>query len=73
MLRGAFRANCELCQGELDTREDGVHQWTAGWVMQREGGGGHAIACPQRMERWAHHHCVVNAARGFTRQGSLFK
>jgi hypothetical protein len=41
--------------------------------MQRDGGGGHAIACPERSNRWAHHHCVVNASRGFANQTDLFK
>jgi hypothetical protein len=66
-----FRAMCELCSTELNTQADGVHQWTAGWVMQRAGGGGHGISLPERSNRWAHRHCVENAVRGVTQQQSL--
>jgi len=73
MIREAFRATCEFCKGDLDTGETGVHQYVAGWVMNREGGGGHGISCPVRMNRYAHHNCVVNASHGLEKQTDLFK
>ena len=66
-----FRSVCEFCNSDLDTRAAGVHQWTAGWVMQRAGGGGHGISLPERSNRWAHRYCVENAIRGTTQQASL--
>jgi hypothetical protein len=72
MIREAYRAQCEICGHDLDTHEDGVHQWTAGWVMNRKRGG-HGISCAVRSPRWAHHHCVVNAVAGLERQSALFK
>jgi hypothetical protein len=75
MLAGVptrFQGQCELCGNDLDTRENGVHQWTAGWVMQRAGGGGHGISLAERENRWAHAHCVDRATRGFLKQGSMF-
>jgi len=73
MIREAFRATCEFCKGDLDTGEQGVYQWVEGWVMNRDGGGGHGISCPVRSNRWAHHHCVVSASRGLANQSALFK
>lgn len=67
-----FRAECEFCHLELDVRQTGTHQWTAGWVMQREGGGGHGISLAERAPRWAHRYCVERAVRGFTQQQNLF-
>ncbi|MBT1509480.1 hypothetical protein KIP88_03100 [Bradyrhizobium sp. SRL28] len=67
-----FRASCEFCGNELNTQSDGIHQWTAGWVMQRAGGGGHGISLPERSNRWAHRLCVENAIRGGTQQQSMF-
>jgi hypothetical protein len=72
-IPGAFRVTCELCGLELDTRRQGSHQWTAGWVMQRRGGGGHGISMPVRENRWAHQGCVDSASRGFTSQISMFR
>jgi hypothetical protein len=68
-----FRAPCALgCGHDLDTREAGVFQWTSGWVMNRQGGGGHGISLPERQARWAHRHCVERAVKGQERQRSLF-
>ena len=67
-----FLRSCEFCNYELDNRQPGVHQWTAGWVMVREGGGGHGISLPQREDRWAHSHCVDRAIKGFIGQTNLF-
>lgn len=67
----AYRAPCELCDEPLDVRAVGVHQWTAGWVANRAGGGGHGISCPRRSRRWAHPACVAKAAAGKTEQGEL--
>jgi hypothetical protein len=66
-----FRSVCEFCNNELDTRTEGVHQWTAGWVMVRAGGGGHGISLPERANRWAHRYCVERATSGHLRQGSM--
>jgi len=52
------RAKCYFCGHELDTREGGVHQHVSGWVMNREGGGGHGVSLPRRENMWAHHDCV---------------
>jgi len=68
----AYQANCELCNGLLDTRANGVHQWTAGWVMQRSGGGGHGISLPVRESRWAHGDCINLKTRGLLNQPVLF-
>jgi len=67
-----FRAVCEFCKHDLDTRIEGAHQWTAGWVMVRAGGGGHGISMPERSNRWAHRQCVEKAARGQAGQWSMF-
>ncbi len=66
-----FRAQCELCGDQLDTRREGAHQWTAGWVMYRKGGGGHGISLPVRENRWAHGHCVESASRAGSGQRSM--
>ena len=71
-LPARFAAQCELCGDTLDTRRAGVHQWTAGWVMQRKDGGGHGISLPERTARWAHGHCVESASRGWGKQASMF-
>jgi hypothetical protein len=66
-----YRAKCEFCPDPIDIRDEGVHQWTAGWVMQRAGGGGHGISCAVRENRWAHKKCVERESRGLPQQ-SLF-
>ena len=67
-----FIAHCEFCKQELDTREIGVHQYTSGWVRQREGGGGHGISLPERANRWAHGYCVDGQIRGHPVRPTLF-
>jgi hypothetical protein len=67
-----FRGTCAFCNRDLDTREAGVHQWTAGWVMNRMGGGGHGVSLPQRENKWAHRHCVERAIKGQAQQERLF-
>lgn len=69
-----FRRPCALhCGHDLDIREAGTHQWTAGWVKLRQGGGGHGISLPVREDRWAHGWCVERAVKGWEKaQGSLF-
>ena len=69
---GRFTAHCEFCNRELDTRQNGVHQWTCGWVMQRSGGGGHGISLAQRSNRWAHQQCIERRIRGQSQQPSMF-
>jgi hypothetical protein len=66
-----FQRRCELCSGILDNRVEGVHQWTSGWVKQREGGGGHGISLPQRVDRWAHLQCVEREVSGLARQSGF--
>lgn len=67
-----FRVKCEFCDGELNTQSNGVYQWTAGWVMNRAGGGGHGISLPKREPRWAHGDCVERRAKGHAGQENLF-
>jgi hypothetical protein len=66
------RTACTLCQRDLDTGEPGVYQWTSGWVMRREGGGGHGVSLPERANKWAHRSCVERAVRGLLTQTALF-
>ena len=70
-MRSINRATCEICKREIDVTEPGAHQWTAGWVMRRDSGGGHAVACAVRENRWAHRYCVDRLARGFIKQETL--
>ena len=72
MIPERYRSQCELCGKEVDIREDGVHQWTAGWVKQRVGGGGHGISLPERANKWAHGYCVDMETRGLLSQKSMF-
>lgn len=72
MIYERFRAECEFCGKELDVREAGVHQYTRGWVMNREGGGGHGISLPERENRWAHRWCVDSKTKGTFAQPGLF-
>ena len=65
-----FRAKCEFCGNDVDTRELGVHQYTRGWVKARSGGGGHGVSLAERENRWAHGHCVDREVYG--NQGRLF-
>jgi len=67
-----FVKPCEFCSKDLDTRESGVHQFTTGWVKQREGGGGHGISLAKREDRWAHGYCIDNETKGYTGQGNMF-
>jgi hypothetical protein len=67
----AFRADCEFCPEPVDTRTEGTHQYTSGWVMLRQGGGGHGISLPRRHRRWAHRHCIEREIRGSQRSLSL--
>jgi len=59
---------CHLCGEELSTQATDVSQWTAGWVQNREGGGGHSVMLPQRAPLWAHRLCVDRVTKGFDRQ-----
>jgi len=72
MIPANRHALCDLCGRDLDVDTPGVHQWTSGWVMRRDGGGGHGISLPERAPRWAHHACVDRAIRGTLTQSSLF-
>lgn len=68
-----FVRKCFLCPNDLDIRADGVHQWVAGWVKNREGGGGHGISLPQREDKWAHRQCVEREVKGQTGQIGMFE
>lgn len=67
-----FLRKCAFGDHEIDIRQPGVHQWTAGWVMQREGGGGHGISLPQREDRWACRYHVEREIGGYSKQGDMF-
>ena len=71
-MLSARRVPCDICKEDLDIRDPGVCQWTAGWVLIREGGGGHGISCPERANRWAHRYCVDRMSKGLINQPSLF-
>lgn len=62
---------CEFCNDPVNPQEPGTHQFTLGWVKNRAGGGGHAVALPKREPRWAHNWCIKKAAAGTIGQGSL--
>src|SRR5262245_61400019 len=67
------RVKCEFCNYELDTTESGTHQWTAGWVKLRSGGGGHGVSLPVREPKWAHGQCVERRVKGWdSGQGDMF-
>jgi hypothetical protein len=72
MVPSAFCAKCEFCGNEIDTRAEGSHQYTSGWVKNRIGGGGHGISLAERKNRWACGYCVDRAAKGFLQQGTMF-
>jgi ribosomal protein L24E len=64
---------CHFCGHQVKPSEYGVHQWTAGWVKLRVGGGGHGIALAERAAIWAHGACVERRAQGYVKeQTSLF-
>ena len=67
-----YKVKCDLCPDFLDVRSNGVYQYTSGWVMNREGGGGHGISLPERAPRWAHRLCVERAVRGTLNQAAMF-
>ncbi len=69
-IPGHVRAQCELCGREVNTGVDGVYRWTAGWMMNRSGGGGHSLSLKQSENKWAHGKCVEDKVRGY--QGSMF-
>lgn len=63
-IPSAYRADCEFCRRPLDVRTEGIYQHTSGWVMLRQGGGGHGVSLPQRHRRWAHRGCIEREIRG---------
>lgn len=75
MIPATRRAPCALCGEDLDVEVPGVYQWTSGWVMRRDGGGGHSVALPERAAKWAHGACVDRATRGLLneKQSELFR
>jgi len=73
MIPAHRKAPCEFCQRELDVDTPGVYQWTCGWVMRRDDGGGHSISLPVRATRFACRPCIDQAIRGSLHQSSLFR
>jgi UPF0288 family protein (methanogenesis marker protein 3) len=67
-----FIAKCEFCGQHLDIRSEGVHQRTSGWVMVRNGGGGHGISLPEREKRWACRSCIDSKSKGTFGQKAMF-
>lgn len=63
---------CTLCTKPVDANATGTCQWTSGWVMRREGGGGHGISLAIRHPQWAHGSCVDREVRGWTNQAEMF-
>jgi hypothetical protein len=63
---------CEFCHKDIDRNAVGTHQFTRGWVKNRAGGGGHAVALPEREPRWAHSWCIERMASGTFTQAQLF-
>jgi hypothetical protein len=72
MIPERFKRQCALGDHEIDIRGVGVYQWTAGWVMQREGGGGHGVSLPQRADKWACRYHVEREVKGHTNQITMF-
>lgn len=68
-----FQADCHFCQQEIDIRREGVHQFVSGWVKNRAGGGGNAIAVPERLNRYACKLCIERLKHGTTIQMTLFR
>jgi len=66
------QAPCEFCTRILDADAPGTYQWTSGWVMRRDDGGGHGISLPVRANRFACRSCIDRAIRGTLAQSSLF-
>jgi hypothetical protein len=66
-----FKAVCEFGGEEIDTRTAGVFQFTTGWVMQRDGGGGHGISLPKRELRFCCRYHMEREIAGYTKQAVL--
>lgn len=67
------RAACAFCGQELDRTAPGVYQHTSGWVMNRDGGGGHGVSLPERESRWAHGLCIERLKKGTFAQASILE
>lgn len=72
MIPYRYQGKCEFCGEVLDVRDHGVYQHTSGWVMNREGGGGHGVSLPERANRWGHRQCVEKAVKGTLAQARMF-
>ena len=72
MIPERFRARCQFCAQELDTRAEGTHQRISGWAMNRSGGGAHGVSLPARENLWAHRWCIDAKTRGTLQQTSMF-
>jgi hypothetical protein len=67
------QASCELCGEVVDTNAAGVHQWAAGWIQNRRGGGANGLRLAERSPRWACRGCVDRVSIGVSvNQGALF-
>ena len=67
-----LRGTCAFCGKELNIEAEGTHQWVAGWVKNREGGGGHGLSLRKPENRWAHPWCIERASKGYTNQTTMF-
>lgn len=74
LVKCDFYGKDPQCPGDLDTRAEGVFQGIAfGYVMNRSGGGAHAVSLLVRKnDSWAHRHCVERATAGLGGQKTLF-
>lgn len=68
----ARRAKCEFCPDVVDVEAFGICQFTKGWVLRRQGGGGHGVSLAEHENRWAHGRCVERQAARLRDQGTLW-
>jgi hypothetical protein len=69
-----FAAKCAFgCGTTIDTRAEGTHQKTTGWVKVRSAGGGHGISLPERLPEWACKHCIESRSKGTLHQIKMFR
>lgn len=49
---------CQFCEDQVDPRDKNSYKQVIGWVVNRKGGGQHAVALPSEPIAWAHRDCV---------------
>jgi len=71
-----LRAVCEFAPKDkphyVNIDDDGVYQYTAGWVRNRSGGGGHGISLAERFPRHVCDYCLQRRIKGYEKQTSMF-